>query len=327
MAAADPALAARIAAVRRFNRFYTRRIGVLQEGLHGSAWSLTEGRVLYELAQRAAPTAAELARDLGLDPGYLSRILKGFEARGELERRPCARDGRQTILALTEAGRAAFAAINGRARNAVGALLDGLPAAGQDRLVAAMATIEDLLGAPAEPQLPYLLRPHQPGDLGWIIHRQGVLYHEEYGWDASFEALVAAIAAQFVQQLEPRRERCWIAERAGEVVGAVFLVRQSDEVAKLRLLYVEPKARGLGIGRRLVAECTRFARQAGYRRITLWTQSILGAARRLYQAEGYRLVESASHISFGQALIGETWQLELDPVAVWDERKALEATP
>jgi len=301
----------RVAAVRRFNRFYTQRIGVLQDGLLNSPFSLTEVRVLYELAHREQPTASELGRDLGLDAGYLSRILGGFERRGLIERRPSKTDGRQNLLSLTRAGREAFAPLDDRSRSEIRAMLQPLPAPGQRRLIDAMGAIERLLGAPPEPRLPYMLRPHRPGDLGWIVHRHGVLYAQEYGFDERFEALVAKIAAEFVQSFDSKRERCWIAERDGEIVGSVLLVRASDEVAKLRLLLVEPEARGLGIGARLVEECERFARQAGYRKITLWTNSVLHAARHIYEKAGYRLVAEDPHHSFGQDLVGETWGLDL----------------
>ena len=301
-----------VEAVRRFNRFYTRQIGVLQEGLLRSPFSLAEARVLYELAHRDQPTAAELGKELGLDAGYLSRILRSFARRGLVTKRPSHSDGRENLLALTADGRAAFGLLERAARDQVGALLQPLSARGQGRLLQAMRTIETLLDPAAEPRAaPYLLRSHQPGDLGWIVHRHGVLYAEEYGFDEQFEALVAEIVAQFARHHDPRRERCWIAERDGAPIGSVMLVRQSDEVAKLRLLLVEPEARGLGIGARLVEECSRFARRAGYRKITLWTNSVLHAARRVYEKAGYRLVHEEAHHSFGQDLIGETWELTL----------------
>jgi DNA-binding MarR family transcriptional regulator/GNAT superfamily N-acetyltransferase len=303
--------AARIEAVRRFNRFYTRRIGVLQEGLLASDFSLTEARVLYELAHREGSSAAALARELGLDPGYLSRILAAFARRGLISKAPAPADGRQSLLALTAAGRAAFAPLDARSRAEVGALLARLSAPEQRRLIAAMDAIEELLGEDDAARAPYVLRPHQPGDIGWVIHRHGVLYAEEYGWDQTFEALVAEIAGRFVTNFDARRERCWIAERAGAIVGSVFLVRESDAVAKLRLLLVEPEARGLGIGRRLVSECIRFARQAGYRTITLWTNDILVAARAIYIAAGFTLVAEERHHSFGHDLVGQNWELGL----------------
>jgi DNA-binding MarR family transcriptional regulator/GNAT superfamily N-acetyltransferase len=306
---AEPA--ARIAAVRRFNRFYTRQIGVLQEGLLASEFSLTEARVLYELAHRDGLSAAQLARELGLDPGYLSRILAAFARRGLLSKEPAPDDGRQSLLALTEPGRAAFAPLDARARDEIGGALARLSAPEQRRLIGAMDTIAALLGADGTTREPYLLRPHQPGDIGWVISRHGALYADEYGWDDSFEALVAEIAGRFITNFDTRRERCWIAERAGANVGSVFLVRESDQVAKLRLLLVEPEARGLGIGKRLVDECIRFARQTGYRTLTLWTNDILVAARRIYQAAGFTLVAEERHHSFGHDLVGQNWDLTL----------------
>ncbi|HZS84086.1 MAG TPA: bifunctional helix-turn-helix transcriptional regulator/GNAT family N-acetyltransferase [Stellaceae bacterium] len=308
---ADSGLEHRIALMRRFNRFYTAKIGVLREGLLDSAFPLPEARVLYELANRERPVAAELAKDLGLDPGYLSRILRGFERRGLLSRQPSPEDGRRSLLSLTEAGRQAFAPLDARSRSEIGAMLVGLSAGEQRRLIEAMRTIESLLGAVTKGKPPYLLRPHRPGDMGWIVHRQAVLYAEEYGWDEQFEALIAEIAAGFIKRFDPKRERCWIAEREGEIVGSVFLVKKSATAAKLRLLYVEPEARGLGIGSRLVAECIRFARQVGYRKITLWTNSILVAARHIYEAAGFRLVGEEAHHSFGHDLVAETWELRL----------------
>jgi DNA-binding MarR family transcriptional regulator/N-acetylglutamate synthase-like GNAT family acetyltransferase len=305
-------LAERIAAVRQFSRFYTRRIGALREGLHDSPFSLTEARVLYELAQRDGLTAGQLAKELALDPGYLSRILRGFARRGLLDKAVSAADGRQSLLALTEAGRAAFAPLDAGSRAEIGAMLAPLPGAAQRRLIAAMRTIERLLdGGGGDPKEPYLLRGHQPGDIGWVIHRQGALYAEAYGWDERFEALVAEIAAKFINDFDPARERCWIAERDGEIVGSVFLVKQSARIAKLRLLYVEPAARGLGIGRRLVQECIRFARHKGYRKITLWTNDILVSARRIYEAAGFTLLAEERHHSFGHDLVGQNWELEL----------------
>jgi DNA-binding MarR family transcriptional regulator len=303
--------AQKIDAVRRFNRFYTRRIGVLQEGLLASAFTLTEARLLYEMAQRPTTTAAELGRDLGLDSGYLSRLLAGFERRGLIEKRASESDGRQTLLSLTTAGRRAFAPLDKRSVAEVGAMLDALSGPAQGRLVAAMASIEQLLGGRAQDPAPYLLRPHRPGDIGWVIQRHGTLYAQEYGWDETFEALVAEIAAKFIRDFDPKRERCWIAEREGENVGSVFLVRQSDQVAKLRLLLVDPSARGLGIGRRLVEECIGFARRTGYRRIELWTNDVLVVARRIYEAAGFRLMHQEPHRSFGHDLVSQTWQLGL----------------
>ena len=301
----------RVGAVRRFNRFWIRQIGVLREGYLESSFSLTEVRVLYELAHREETTASELGEELGLDAGYLSRVLRGFEKHGLIHKRPSEADGRRRLLRLTERGREAFAPLEARSRNDIGAMLRSLSVAEQERLVGAMRTIEELLSARPDPAVPYLLRPHWPGDMGWVVHRHGVLYAREYGWDKRFEALVAEIVAQFIQQYDPRRERCWIAERDDEIVGCVFLVRESEEIAKLRLLLVEPKARGLGIGSRLVEECIRFARQAGYRKITLWTNDVLSSARRIYEGMGFRLVREESHHSFGHDLVGQTWELIL----------------
>jgi DNA-binding MarR family transcriptional regulator/N-acetylglutamate synthase-like GNAT family acetyltransferase len=300
-----------IEAVRRFSRFYTRRIGALQEGLLGSPFTLTEGRVVYELAHHETTTAAELAKELDLDPGYLSRMLKSLEERGYLVRRPAEADGRQTILALSERGEAAFALINARSRAQVKSLLDPLGTDDQARLVEALATVTKLLGEAPPRRVAYILRPHQPGDIGWVVQCHGALYAEEYGFDETFEALVAEICAQFLKSFDAGRERCWIAEQDGDNVGCVFLARQSDEVAKLRCLLVEPRARGLGIGGRLVQECIRFARLKGYGKITLWTNSNLLAAIRLYQQAGFSLVKEQPHHSFGQNLIGQTFELAL----------------
>jgi DNA-binding MarR family transcriptional regulator/GNAT superfamily N-acetyltransferase len=301
----------RVGVVRRFNRFWTRRIGVLREGCLESPFSLAEVRVLYELAHREETTASELGEELGLDAGYLSRILRGFEKRGLVHKRASEADGRRRLLRLTERGLEAFAPLDARSRSDIGAVLGGLSETGQERLVGAMRTIEGLLGARPEPEVPYVLRTHWPGDMGWVVHRHGVLYAREYGWDERFEALVAEIVAKFIQHYDPKLERCWIAERDGEIVGSVFLVRESEEIAKLRLLLVEPKARGLGIGRRLVEECIRFARQAGYRKITLWTNDVLIAASRIYRGLGFRLVHEEPHHSFGHDLVGQTWELML----------------
>jgi len=304
-------LAQRIEAVRRFNRFYTKEIGVLHEGLLQSPFSLAEARVLYELAHRESSTAVELATELGLDAGYLSRILRGFERRGLLAKTRSTADGRRSFLALTKRGRAAFAPLDAGSRAEIGAILGRLSAADQTRLVETMSAIERLLSHVPCAKAPYLLRGHQPGDMGWVVQRHGALYAEEYGFNETFEALVAEIAARFIRRLDPKRERCWIAERDGANVGSVFLVSKSRTVAKLRLLLVEPSARGLGIGARLVEECLRFARQVRYRKITLWTNSVLHAARHLYEAAGFELVDEEPHHSFGQDLVGETWELKL----------------
>lgn len=308
---ADTGSSGHIEAVRRFNRFYTQKIGVLQKQLLKSPFSLSEARVLYELAHRDKPTATELGQELGLDAGYLSRILRGFEERGLIEKQPSEEDGRRSVLLLAKPGQEAFAAINASSHNEIGALMGALAPADQQRLVDAMRTIEELLGSKPERKVPYILRPHQPGDMGWIVHRHGVLYSQEYGWDERFEALVASVAAEFIQKFDPKRERCWIAERDGELVGSVLVVKKTDEVAKLRLLLVEPKARGLGIGVRLVDECLRFARQAGYRKMTLWTNQVLVAARGIYVKAGFQLVHSEPHTLFGPGQMGETWEREL----------------
>jgi DNA-binding MarR family transcriptional regulator/GNAT superfamily N-acetyltransferase len=311
MTVAESALAAPVSAIRRFNRFYTKQIGVLREGHLESPFSLTEVRVLYELAHQTGPTSAELARELGLDSGYLSRILRGFERRGLVEKTKSESDARQAHLRLTDAGREAFAGLDTRAEEEIAALVERVSRDDWRRLTEAMQTIERVLAPSHEAKRSYLIRMHHPGDIGWVVYRHGVLYAREYGWDERFEALVAQIVAEFVHNFDPRRERCWIAEQDGERVGSVFLVRKSDSVAKLRLLLVEPKARGLGIGHRLVDECIRFARHAQYQRITLWTNSILHAARRIYEQAGFRLVSEEPHAMFGENLTGQTWELEL----------------
>jgi DNA-binding MarR family transcriptional regulator/GNAT superfamily N-acetyltransferase len=315
MATAAAALERRVAAVRGFNRFYTQKIGVLQEGLLDSAFALTEVRVLYELAHspatREAPTASRLAADLGLDEGYLSRILRGFERNGLIRREPATADARQSLVSLTRKGRQAFAPLEARSRAEIRAMLGRLTGREQARVTAAMREIERLLGAPAQSRAPCVLRARRPGDIGWIVHRHGVLYAQEYGYDQRFEALVAEIAAKFVQHRDARHERCWVAERDGEIVGSVFLVKRSKTVGKLRLLLVEPAARGMGLGTRLVDECIRFARKVGYRKIVLWTQSELAAARQIYERAGFVRVREEPHHSFGRDLIAETWELAL----------------
>jgi DNA-binding MarR family transcriptional regulator/GNAT superfamily N-acetyltransferase len=301
----------RIADLRRFNRFYTQKIGVLAEGLLKSPFLLSEARVLYELAREEPLTATRLGTQLGLDPGYLSRMLRSFERRGLIRRTPSRSDRRLRLLSLTAQGRAAFALLDARSHDQIGTVLHDLSEDQQIRLVAAAGTIERLLDPDSEDRAPYLLRPHRPGDMGWITQRHGALYAQEYGWDIQFEALVAEIVAKFIRTFNPRRECCLIAEKDGENVGSVVLVEEAATVAKLRLLLVEPKARGLGIGVRLVRECLRFARQAGYRTVRLWTNSVLVAARRLYEREGFCLIEAQPHFSFGHELIGETWELAL----------------
>jgi DNA-binding MarR family transcriptional regulator/N-acetylglutamate synthase-like GNAT family acetyltransferase len=312
----DPSSASKphVAAVRRFNRFYTQKIGVLDQGLLASRYSLTEVRVLYELAHNAAVAArgaSALAAALGVDEGYLSRILRGFEKRGLLVRKRSSNDLRRSSLRLSGRGRKALASLEARSESQVEAMLCSLDAGQQRRVVEAMREVERLLGGRSVTPLPLLLRSPQPGDIGWVVHRHGALYAREYGYNAEFEALVAQIAAEFLRKFDPSRERCWIAERDGEIVGSAFLVRKSARVAKLRLLLVEPSTRGIGLGAQLVGECVRFARDAGYRKVVLWTQSELTAARRIYQRNGFVRVESHPHRSFGRDLVAEIWQLEL----------------
>jgi DNA-binding MarR family transcriptional regulator/GNAT superfamily N-acetyltransferase len=303
----------RIAVVRHFDRFFTRQIGVLREGLLHTPYSLTEARILFELAQHETYTATALGHELGLDAGYLSRILTRFEQHGLLERRPAESDGRQRLLALTAAGRAAFTMLDQRSREEVAEMLAALSDAEQKRLLQAMQTIESLL-AP-QPGFkyaqPFFLRRHEAGDMGWVTYRHGVLYAQEYGWNAEFEALVAQIVSDFIRSYNPQLERCWIAEMQGEIVGSVFVVQASESVAKLRLLLVEPSARGMGLGTRLVEECIRFARRAGYQKLTLWTNSVLTAARHIYAKCGFTKVAEGPHHSFGCDLVEETWELSL----------------
>jgi len=306
-----PQLEARIAAVRRFSRFYTRQLGLLQESLVHTRFSLTEARVLYELAHRDTVTASELAAYLDLDHGYLSRILRRFGEEGLLKKARAENDARQSVISITAKGRKAFAPLNKNSHDQVAAMLQRLQPQQQQRVVGAMAAVEALLGDAPKSIPAIVLRPHEPGDMGWVASAHGAIYAAEYGWDMRFEALVAKIAAEFIENFDARRERCWIAELDGERVGSVFVVRKTDEIAKLRLLILDPKARGLGLGRRLVEECLRFARSAGYSSMTLWTQSILTAARTIYEQAGFRLIASEPHHSFGADLIGETWEREL----------------
>ena len=302
-----------ISAVRRFNRFFTRQIGVLREGLLHSPYSLTEARIIYELAHRDVVTAADLGRELGLDAGYLSRSVSRLEQQGLLDRLPSESDGRQRLLRLTPAGEQAFALLDKRARDEAAEMLHNLSAEEQQRLLKSMQTIESVFdqGKSFKFAEPFFLRSHESGDMGWVTHRHGVLYRQEYGWDERFEALVAQVVSDFINHYNPARERCWIAEMGGEIVGSVFVVQASETVAKLRLLLVEPKARGLGLGSRLVEECIRFARRNGYKTMLLWTNSILVAARRIYERAGFKLVTQEAHHSFGHDLIGETWELVL----------------
>ena len=298
-----------IAEIRRFNRFYTRQIGALHEHLLDSAFSLTEVRILYELAHRSGLTASDLCRELGLDAGYLSRVIAGFEKKGLVEKTRSPADGRIAQLDLTEAGRATFQPLEDASQSEVVAKLEKLSVPEQKQLVGAMGEIESLLRDERTPG--YILRDPQPGDMGWIIHRQGALYAQEYGWSTEFEALVAEIIVKYMRDYDPASDRCWIAEKDGKVVGSVFLVRHDATTAKLRLLYVEPSARGLGIGRRLVEECMRHARLQGYTRMVLWTNAGLDAARHIYEKAGFALIEEEQHHSFGKDLIGQTWARDL----------------
>jgi DNA-binding MarR family transcriptional regulator/GNAT superfamily N-acetyltransferase len=301
----------RIEAVRRFNRFFTRRIGVLREGLLHTPYSLTEARVLFEISHRAEVTASDLSRELGLDPGYLSRILARLEQQGLIDKVRSETDARRRLLSLTPRGEDAFSLLDSRSREEVAEMLGELSGGDQRRLLEAMRTIEGILDKSFKFSEPFFLRQHEPGDMGWVVHRHGVLYAQEYGWDERFEALVAQIVADFINNYDPAKERCWIAEMGGERVGCVFVVRSSDEVAKLRLLLVEPKARNLGLGTRLVEECIRFARRSGYTTLVLWTNSVLEAARHIYEEHGFKLVEEEEHRSFGHDLVGQTWELVL----------------
>jgi DNA-binding MarR family transcriptional regulator/N-acetylglutamate synthase-like GNAT family acetyltransferase len=301
-----------IAAVRRFSRFYTRRLGILREGLVGSAFTLTEARVVFELAQRGTATAADLGRDLGIDAGYLSRLLAGLDRRDLIVRRASETDGRQILLSLSDAGRSAFAEIDAGSRREVGALLAALSADGRARLVDALGTVEALLGEPAGAAPTILLRPPRSGDLGWVVERHGTLYAREHGWDASFEALVAGIVAEIgTRTLDPACERFWIAEIDGRRAGSVCVVRHEARTAKLRLLIVDPAARGLGLGRRLVGEAIAFARDTGYRRMTLWTFDELAAARAIYEAAGFARVSATPERSFGRDHVAEVWERDL----------------
>jgi DNA-binding MarR family transcriptional regulator/GNAT superfamily N-acetyltransferase len=305
----------RIAAVRRFNRYYTRQIGVLRKTFLDSPYSLGEARVLYEIASRRTPTASDIARSLDLDRGYLSRVLRNFEKRGLIRRQTSSKDARQSHLALTARGQKSFIPLDARSQRDTAAMLGKLAPADQARLIAAMATIETLLegqvqGEPAKERT-YTLRPPRPGDFGWIVKRNAELYAQDYGWLEPFEGVCAQIVADFVNKYDESRERGWIAEMDGENVGAVMLADDGDGVARLRLLFVEPRARGLGIGARLTDEAVRFARRAGYRKITLWTHSVLTAARHIYQSAGFKLMRSEEHQSWGQPVVSEHWDLEL----------------
>ena len=307
----DAASTDRIAAVRRFNRFITRQVGALREGLLHSRYPLAEARLIYEIAQHESIGMTLLAQDLGLDLGYLSRTVSRLEAEGLLEKTRTAGDGRQRLIRLTGKGRRLFAMLDRRSSDEVAGVLARLSDSDQSRMLSAMRTIEDVLGGPTSKEVPFILRAHEPGDMGWVIERHGAIYADEYGWDTSFEALVAQICADFITHLDTARERCWIAEMNGQRVGCVFVVKVDDMTSKLRLLLVEPEARGLGLGGRLVDECIAFSRETGATTLTLWTNSILTAARHLYESRGFRLTNAEAHHSFGHDLIGEHWDLRL----------------
>lgn len=301
-----------IEAVRRFSRFYTSRMGLLGPNPYGSQFSLTEVRVLYELAHRDGLAARDLARDLKIDAGYISRILERFRRQGLVRRMSSPADGRASLLALTAKGRKAVAPMERASRQSIGGMIAPLSDRDRSQLSQSLASVERLLdgGGPAK-QEAYILRPHRPGDMGWVISAHGEIYAEEFGWNIEFEAFVAEIAAKFIKEFDPVWENCWIAEKDGERIGAVFVVRHSKRVAKLRMLIVDPRGRGLGLGRRLVEECLRFARAKGYAKMVLWTNSVLTAARAIYIATGFKLVAEEKHHSFGVDLVGETWELEL----------------
>jgi DNA-binding MarR family transcriptional regulator/predicted GNAT family acetyltransferase len=309
--AMDETFAAQVVDVRRFNRFYTRTAGFLNETLTQSAFTLAEARILFELAHGPSPFAADIGRDLGLDPAYLARILKRFASSGLLIAEPDADDRRRRRLSLTAEGQRLMADLWAKADVDIGRMLSLLGSEERRRLVASMAEIEKTLGPEGRGRGQVVIRPHRIGDMGWIGHRQAVLYAEEYGWDVGYEGLIAGICSDFVLNFKPGREYCWVAERDGAVVGSVFLVCKDDETAKLRLLYVEPSARGLGVGRRLVDECIAMARASGYRKLVLWTNDVLTAARKIYQRAGFVLVEEERHHSFGKDLVGQNWELEL----------------
>ncbi|WP_454909238.1 bifunctional helix-turn-helix transcriptional regulator/GNAT family N-acetyltransferase [Variovorax gossypii] len=304
--------AAAVKAIRQFNRFYTRRIGALDPYL-GSPMSLTDVRVLYELAHRETAVASEIGRDLGLDAGYMSRILRRFETEGWLTREPHPRDARQSVLHLTEAGHAAFAPLQQKSREEAAALLESLAPPQRQQLVQAMGTMQSLLDPDAAPPKPQaaILRDPAPGDIGWVVQQHGEIYAREYGWNSKFEALVAGIASEFLLKFQPEWERCWIAELNGERVGAIFVVRKSATVAQLRMLILTPGARGLGLGGKLVDECIAFARLKGYKKMVLWTNSCLAAARGIYAKRGFQLTQSEPHEGYGSPQVGETWELKL----------------
>ncbi|HUZ97592.1 MAG TPA: helix-turn-helix domain-containing GNAT family N-acetyltransferase [Edaphobacter sp.] len=311
--ASSPSLTSHVAAFRRFNRVYTRFIGALDEELLNSGYSLAEARVLYELATRHTPTAKEIALALGVDPAYLSRILARFEKSSLLKRTASKKDARSAYLALTRKGKSRFEKLNALSEEQARSILKALPPTGETNLIHSMSDLEQLLAPSTQQEANYVLRPHRPGDMGWVVHREAALYAQEYGFDETFEALVARIVADFLTEFDPKRERCWIAEVNGQNVGHIFLVKHPTEpsIAKLRLLLVEPSARGLRLGSVLVDECVNFARAVGYKKITLWTQSILIAAHRIYEKAGFRLVEEQANCKFSKDLVSQTWELDL----------------
>ncbi len=301
----------RISAVRRFNRLFTRQIGVLREGLLHSPYSLTEARIIFEFANRSNLTASDLGNELGLDAGYLSRILNKLEQQNLIEKTRSYNDRRQRLISLTSEGQNAFSLLDSRSSDEVSEMLNELSEGDQIRLIDAMHTIESILEHGFKYAEPFYLRHYEAGDMGWVIYQHGLLYNQEYGLDESFEALVAQICADFINNFDPQKERCWIAEMQGEQVGSIFCVKASKNVAKLRLLLVDPKARGLGLGTRLVKECIRFARRSGYKKLTLWTNDVLVEAIHIYEKNGFKLVEEEPHHSFGHDLIGQNWDLML----------------
>jgi DNA-binding MarR family transcriptional regulator/N-acetylglutamate synthase-like GNAT family acetyltransferase len=305
----DQSLEERVEAVRRFNRFYTQHIRVLNERYLRSRFSVAEARIMWELAQRSSATTAELCSDLGLDPGYTSRILSRLRGRGQIDQKPSENDPRQAVMRLSEAGRKSFAKLDARSRDDMATVLAVLPEKDQRRLVEGMNTIQRLLSAQPEAKSRCVLRPHRPGDMGWVVQRHGVIYSEEYGWDERFEAHVAGIVAEFIPNFDSKKERCWIAELNGEPVGCLFLVKLSGAMAEMRLLLVEPKVRGMGVGSGLVDQCVRFAREAGYRKIILDVNKKSRAARHIFEKAGFRTVEVERRYSFGHRLAYETWEL------------------
>ncbi|HET6268289.1 MAG TPA: helix-turn-helix domain-containing GNAT family N-acetyltransferase [Acidobacteriota bacterium] len=302
-----------IAAVRQFSRFYTRRLDILRQEIYSSPFTLGQVRVLYEIAHRKDPTSTQIAEDLGLNAAYFSRLLRSLENQKLVKRTRSSTDGRRSLLSLTARGEKTFAQLSDRADEQIRTLLQKLSPSDQASLAGAMSRIKRLLEDPSREDRSFFLRTHQPGDMGQVVHSHGVLYPSEHGYNEQYEADVAEIVAKFLRHFDPKRERCWIAEKDGENVGSIFCVKESERVARLRLLLVEPKARGIGIGSQLVRQCLKFASQAGYSKIILWTQSDLDAARAIYQKFGFRCVRKDRHQSWGRSLTGETWELRLTP--------------